>query len=373
MVTKVVMPRLSLTMKTGTVGKWYKKEGETVEKGEPIVEVISEKAVYDLEAPASGILRKILVDEGVDAPVDAAIAIITAQDEPFSEADMAIEAPREAVEEEAEEKILASPAAKRLAKEYAIDLSLVKGSGPEGRIVEEDVRRFIEEAKGILPKVKEVVPLSGYRKTSAERVSMSFKTAPHSTIMMSVDISKAAALHERLQVSYTAIIVGAVAKALTENPTINSTFEGERIKVFEDVNIGVAVASEQGLVVPVIHNADKKTLKEIDFAIKDLTAKARGGKLKREELSGGTFTVSNLGMYEVEFFTPIINPPEAAILGVGKIVEKPVVVDGKIEAKPFITLSLSYDHRIVDGAPAAVFLQKVKRYIESPDSLEAPK
>jgi pyruvate dehydrogenase E2 component (dihydrolipoamide acetyltransferase) len=370
MPTKVVMPRLSLTMKTGTVGRWYKKEGESVEKGEPIVEVISEKAVYDLEAPASGVLRKILVDEGVDVPVDAAIAIITAPNEPFSEAEIAAEMPKEGVEKEIKEKVLASPAAKRLAREYGVDLSLVKGTGPEGRIVEEDVKRFIEEAKGMLPKVKEVIPLSGYRKTSAERVSMSFKTAPHSTVMMSVDVSKAALLHERLQVSYTAIIVGAVAKALAESPLINSTFEGDKIKVFEDVNVGVAVATEQGLVVPVIHNTDKKTLREIDSSIKDLTVKAREGKLKKEELSGGTFTVSNLGMYEVEFFTPIINPPEAAILGVGKIVEKPVAINSKIEVKPFITLSLSYDHRIVDGAPAAIFLQKVKYYIESPESLE---
>ncbi|MEM2953286.1 MAG: dihydrolipoamide acetyltransferase family protein [Candidatus Bathyarchaeia archaeon] len=370
MPTKVVMPRLSLTMKTGTVGRWYKKEGETVEKGEPIVEVISEKAIYDLESPSSGVLRKILVDEGVDVPVDTAIAIITSPDEPLSEAEITGEMSKEGVEEEVKGKVLASPAAKRLAKEYGVELSLIKGSGPEGRIVEEDVKRFIEEAKGMLPKVKEVVPLSGYRKTSAERVSISFRTAPHSTILMSAEASKAALLHEKLQVSYTAIIVGAVAKALAESPMMNSTFEGDKIKVFEDVNVGVAVATEQGLVVPVVHKADKKTLKDIDAVIRDLTVKAREGRLRKEEVSGGTFTVSNLGMYEVEFFTPIINPPEAAILGVGKIVEKPVAVDGKIEVKPFITLSLSYDHRIVDGAPAAVFLQKVKHYIESPDSLE---
>ena len=362
MVTKVVMPRLSLTMKEGTVGRWYKKEGDIVEKGEPIVEVISEKATYDLEAPFSGILRKILVEEGVDAPVNAVLAIVTAPDEPFSETEILAEAPQ--VVEEAEKRVLASPAAKRLAREYGIDLSLVKGSGPAGRIVEEDVRRFIEETRGILPKVKEVIPLSGFRKTSAERVSLSFKTAPHSTIMMEVDVSKATELHEKLQVSYTAILVKAVAKALTEHPIINSTLEGNQVKIFEDVNVGVAVATEYGLVVPVIHNADRKSLKETDAAIKELTEKARQGKLTREDLSGGTFTITNLGMYGVEFFTPIINPPEAAILGVGKIVEKPVVISGKIETKPFMTLSLSYDHRIVDGAPAAEFLRKIQEKIE---------
>ncbi|MDI6846874.1 MAG: dihydrolipoamide acetyltransferase family protein [Candidatus Bathyarchaeia archaeon] len=362
MVTKVVMPRLSLTMKEGTVGIWYKKEGDIVEKGEPIVEVLSEKATYDLEAPASGILRKILVEEGVDAPVNAVLAVITAPDELFSETEILAEVPQTV--EEAEKRVLASPAAKRLAREYGIDLSLVKGSGPEGRIVEEDVRRFVEETRGILPKVKEIIPLSGFRKTSAERVSLSFKTAPHSTIMMEVDVSKATELHEKLEVSYTAILVKAVAKALTEHPIINSMFEENQIKIFEDVNVGVAVATEYGLVVPVIQNADRKSLKEIDATIKELTEKARQGKLTREDLSGGTFTITNLGMYGVEFFTPIINPPEAAILGVGKIVEKPIVISGKIETKPFMTLSLSYDHRIVDGAPAAEFLRKIKEKIE---------
>jgi len=365
MVTKVVMPRLSLTMKTGCVGKWYKREGERVEKGEPIVEIISEKATYDLEAPASGVLWKILVGEGEEAPIDAVIAVITAPDEKFSEAEIIFKAPEEVAE--VKERVLASPAAKRLAREYGVDLSLVKGTGPEGRIVEEDVRRFIEESRGAQPKIREIIPLRGYRKTVAERVSTSFRTAPHSTLMMSVDFSEAFKLHERLQVSYTAIIVAAAAKALAENPIMNSTLEGDEIKVFEDINVGVAVATEHGLVVPVIRNADKKSLKEIDDSLKDLAEKAREGRLKKEEISGGTFTVSNLGMYDVDFFTPIINPPEAAILGVGKIVEKPVKsIDGSIIFKPFVMLSLSYDHRIIDGAPAAKFLQRVKHYLESP-------
>jgi len=363
MVTKVVMPKLSLTMKEGTVGRWYKKEGEAVEKGEPVVEIISEKATYDLEAPSSGILRRILVKEGVDASVNAVLAIITSPEEAFSETEILAEVPQAV--EEIEKRVLASPSAKRLAREHEIDLSLVKGSGPEGRIVEEDVTRFIEEARGTLPKIKEIIPLTGFKKTSAERVSASFKTAPHSTIMMEVDVSKAGDLHEKLQVSYTTILVEAIAKALREHPIINSTLDGNQIKIFEDVNVGLAVATEYGLIVPVIHNADRKSLKEIDTAIKELTEKARQEKLAKEELTGGTFTVTNLGMYSVEFFTPIINPPEAAILGVGKIAEKPVAVDGKVEVKPIIMLSLSYDHRIVDGAPAAGFLLKVKEKIEN--------
>ncbi|MEM3694946.1 MAG: dihydrolipoamide acetyltransferase family protein [Candidatus Bathyarchaeia archaeon] len=357
MVSKVVMPKLSLTMKEGTVGKWYKREGEKVEKGEPIVEIISEKATYDLEAPASGILRKILVGEGSDAPVDAVLAFIADQDEPLPEAEIQTEKP-------AEKEILASPAAKRLAREHGIDLSLIKGSGPEGRIVEEDVRRFIAESLGLAPKVKEVVPLTGFRKTSAERVASSFRTAPHSTLMMEVDVSKAIELHEKLNVSYTAIIVGAAAKTLRDYPLVNSTLEGEKIKIFEDINIGVATATEHGLAVPVIRDADKRSVEELDKVIRELTEKARQGKLSKEDVSGGTFTITNLGMYNVDFFTPIINPPEAAILGVGKITQKPAVVDGKVEVKPLMMLSLSYDHRIIDGAPAAEFLGKVKERIE---------
>jgi pyruvate dehydrogenase E2 component (dihydrolipoamide acetyltransferase) len=364
MATKVVMPKLSLTMKEGTVGRWYKKEGEKVEKGEPIVEVVSEKATYDLEAPASGILRKILVEEGIDAPVDAALALITAPDEAFSETEFVVEQVPKRVEER-EERVLASPAAKRLAKEHAIDLSLMVGGGPEGRITEEDVQRFIEQTRGTLPRVKEVIALSGFRKTSAERVSTSFKTAPHSTIVMEVDVSKAAETREKAQVSYTAVIVAATAKALIENRMVNSTIEGNQIKIFEDVNVGVAVATEHGLVVPVIRDADKKSLNEIDAAIRSLTERAREGKLTKEDLTGGTFTVTNLGMYGVDFFTPIINPPEAAILGVGKATEKVVMIDGKIETKPFMMLSLSYDHRIIDGAPAARFLEKVRELIEN--------
>jgi pyruvate dehydrogenase E2 component (dihydrolipoamide acetyltransferase) len=361
--TKVVMPRLSLTMKEGTVGKWYKKEGETVEKGEPIAEIVSEKATYDLEAASSGVVRKILVKEGVDAPVNAVLAVIGTPDETISEVETRAEAAQTAAIV-SEKRVIASPAAKRLARDHAIDLSAVEGSGPEGRIVEDDVARLIKPKSGGQPRVKEVVHLSGFRKTSAERLSTSFRTAPHSTVMMDVDVSTAGELHERLQLSYTTIILKAVATALMEVSIVNSTLEGDEIKIFADVNIGVAVATESGLVVPVIHNADKKTLKEIDAAVVDLTEKAKLTKLSREEVTGGTFTVTNLGMYGVDLFIPIINPPEAAILAVGRIVEKPVSVSGRVEAKPMMTLSVSYDHRIIDGALAAQFLRNVKDKLE---------
>jgi pyruvate dehydrogenase E2 component (dihydrolipoamide acetyltransferase) len=363
------MPKLSLTMKEGTVGKWYKKEGDAVEKGEPVVEVVSEKATYDLEAPASGILRKIIAREGVDVPVNFSIGMIGSANEPLPE----MEALAEAAEEtgnESERRVLASPAAKRLAKERGIDISVVEGSGPEGRVSEEDVRRFVEQRSGTVPRVKRTVQLGGLRKTSAERLSTSFRTAPHSTIFMEVAFSSAKTLHERLQVSYSAVLVRTVAKALAEHPWINSTLQGDQIKMFEDINVGIAVATEDGLVVPVIHSADKKSLNEIESIIREETEKARQGRLTKEEVSGGTFTITNLGMYGVDFFAPIINPPEAAILGVGRIADKLMMVDGKTELAPFVILSLSYDHRIVDGAPAGAFLQSIKEKIEKAVILE---
>jgi len=375
------MPRLSLTMKEGTVVQWFKKEGDMVKKGEPLVEVLSEKVTYEVEAPASGILRKILAEEGIEVPVAGTLGIITAPDEelpeievvaaaPVVEVEEAVAVPERKVLERVEERIIASPAAKRLAKEHGIDLAQVRGTGPEGRIVEEDVRSLIEEAKA-MPRVREVVPLTGIRKTAAERVSLSARTAPQSTITMEVDMSNMAKLREKVQVSYTDMLVKAVAKALAEHPIINSTLEKGQIKVFADINIGVAVATEMGLIVPVIRNANGKSLTEIASTLKELVEKAKQSKLAKEELTGGTFTITNLGMYGVDVFTPIINPPETAILGVGRVAEKPVVVEEKIVVRPTMQLSLTFDHRVVDGAPAAQFLQKVKQNLESPEALLA--
>jgi len=375
------MPRLSLTMKEGTVVQWFKKEGDMVKKGEPLVEVLSEKATYEVEAPASGVLRKILAEEGMDVPVAGSLGIITAPDEelleievaaapPAVEAEETVAIPERKVEERIERRIMASPAAKRLAREHDIDLAQIRGSGPHGRIVEEDVRSLVEEMR-TMPRVREVIPLTGIRKTAAERVSLSAQTAPQSTITMEVDMSNAAELRRRVGVSYTEMLVKAVAKALTEHPIINSTLEKEQIKIFADVNIGVAVATDMGLIVPVIRDANRKSLTEISFTLKELVEKAKQSKLAKEELTGGTFTITNLGMYGIDVFTPIINPPETAILGVGRVAEKPMVVEGQIVVRPVMQLSLTFDHRVVDGAPAADFLQKVKQNLESPEALLA--
>lgn len=369
---QVVMPRLSLTMKTGTVVQWFKKEGETVQKGEPLVEVLSEKVTYDVEAPESGVLRKILAFEGTDVPVAESIGLIAAPDEQIQKTQVTVatteEKTTQAVPEkeliEIEERVVASPAAKRLAREHEVDLSKVVGTGPEGRIVEDDVKRLIEAVAGV-PRVREVIPLTGIRKTTGERLSKSFQTAPHSTVSMDVDMTEARRLHEETQASYTDILVKAVAEVLKEHSIINSTLGGEQIKVYEDINVGVAVATEKGLIVPVVHNADRLSLKEISSVVKSLVEKAREGKLTKEDLTGGTFTVTNLGMYGVDFFIPIINPPETAILGVGRVAEKPVVVDKIVVVKPVMNLSLAYDHRVVDGAPAAQFLKRVKQLLET--------
>lgn len=375
MAKTIVMPRLSLTMKEGTIVQWFKQEGEIVQKGEPLVEVLSEKVTYDVEAPESGVLRKIIAAEGSNVPVDLAMGIIAAPDEslpttpetPASAQTPKVEAvvPQQtaAAESEIMQRIPASPAAKRLAKELGVDLVQVTGTGPEGRIVEDDVKRFTEQATQL--RVREIIPLAGIRKTTAERLSLSARTAPHSTITMEVDMTQATKLHEEKSVSFTDILVKAVATALREHMLLNSTLVDDQIKVLEDINVGVAVATEKGLVVPVVHHADELAVTEISSTFRELAEKARLGKLVKEDVSGGTFTITNLGMYDVDVFIPIINPPETAILGVGRIAEKVVRVEKEIEVKPVMELSLSFDHRVVDGAPAALFLRKMKQVLET--------
>jgi pyruvate dehydrogenase E2 component (dihydrolipoamide acetyltransferase) len=386
------MPKLSLTMETGKIVRWLKKEGDKVEKGEPILEIETEKVTVEVEAPASGILHKILAKEGEDVPIQKTIAIIREPGEEIPEEVAAppVEAKKPevvAVTEKPLERVKASPLAKKLAKEYGVDLTKIKGTGPGGRIVKEDVLRAVEEAKAAAVTVTptptpvtvekaKVVPLTSMRKTIGRRMAQSLQTAPQLTITMEVDMSEAVKFREQitsvtekklnLRVTYTDIIVKAVAKALKEFPFINSRLEGDQLKLLEEVNVGVATAVEDGLVVPVVKNADKKSLIEVASEIRSLVEKARQGKLSIEDVSGGTFTVTNLGMYGVDVFTPIINPPESAILGVGRIVEKPVVINGQITIRPLTVLSLTFDHRVTDGAQAAVFLQRVKELLEKP-------
>lgn len=380
---EIVMPKLTMAMIKGKVERWLKGKGEEVKEGEPVVEVESEKITSTVSSPASGKLH-ILIEEGQEVSVGTPLGMVLEGDETppeISKPKIEMEAPtlkEEAmpapIAKELKPLIKASPAAKTLAKMYGLDLSQVKGTGPEGRITREDIEKIIEELQ--LPKVLKVVQLKEIRKKIAERLSRSYNEALHTTVTMEADVSGIVELREKLlqevqksvdaRLTYTAFLVKAAALALKEHPMLNSMLSGEEVRIFEDINIGVATAVEDGLLVPVIRNADKKTLTEIALEVERLAERARKGELSGKELAGGTFTISNLGMYGVDIFIPIINPPECAILGVGKISKKPVIVNEKLETRSMISLSLSFDHRIVDGAMAARFLQTLKEKLENP-------
>jgi len=394
-ITYVKLPKLTWTMEEGLVGEWLKEEGEMVEKGEPLCEIETEKTVDTIEAPESGMLRKILVPANTTVPVNQVIAIIAGPGEEIPEVGKVVEGVEkavikpEAVEMEAEkpaeriieERVRISPLARRLAEEHRIDITRIKGTGPGGRIVKEDVLRAIEEAKAVavaIPAVEKakVIPLTGIRKAIAKRLAYSAQTAVHVPITAEVDVSETVKFYETLgpeveekaktRLSYTDILVKAVAKALRDHPMVNSILEGEQIRLMDEINIGIAVALEEGLIVPVIREADKKSLFEIAASRKELVEKARQGKLTTRETAGGTFTISNLGMFAVDTFAPVINPPESAILGVGRIVKKPVVVNDQITIRSVMTLTLVFDHRVMDGAQAARFLQSINKILGNP-------
>jgi len=400
MVTEVIMPKSGWTMTEAILAKWFKKEGDLVEKGEALFEFETEKVVTEVEAPATGILRKILAPEGSVVPVAGLVAIITEPDEKLPDLDQIVEKAKitekptakeeiERATEATEERTRISPLAKKLAEEHGIDIKTIKSTDPLGRITKEDVMRAIDKAGAVpsedrgfeLSKVAQIIPLTGVRKTIIERLSQSHLTAIHVTITTEVDMTEITKIRHRLSpeiaekthasLSHTDMLVKVVAMSLKEFPIVNSTIEDDEIKIYEDVNVGVAVALDSGLIVPVVRNADKKSLVEIVLCLKELVEKARQNSLSPDAVRGGTITVTNLGMYGVDVFTPIINPPESAILGVGKIAEKPVIVNGQIVARTMMTLSLSFDHRIIDGAVAAQFLKKLKSIIENPEPVFA--
>lgn len=397
MATVITMPKLGLTMTSGSVAKWHKKEGDRVEKGDVILEVSTEKITYKVEAPESGVLRKILVQPGTKVPIGAPLCIIAAPDEDISE--LLKEAPTAPAAEKpaqpeakpapvaakpAGEEVLikATPIAKKIAKEQGIDLALVTGTGPGGRIVEKDVLDFIERQKaaaGARP-VAEAAPLkrialSDVRQVIAERMSTSWQNSPMVTLNADVDCTLLKKLREDLKssfkekglnLSYNYILMKACAVALKEQPMLNSYLEGNEVVLYDEVNIGLAVATEEALLVPVVKDVAGKNLYEIASDGDALIEKARKGELAIDDVTGGTFTITNLGMFGVRDFTPIINPPQCAILGVGEMKDKPCVCDGQIVVKPMMTLSLTFDHRIVDGAQGAMFIRRVKELLENP-------
>jgi len=397
MATVITMPKLGLTMTSGSVAKWHKKEGDRVEKGEVILEVSTEKITYKVEAPESGVLRKILVQPGTKVPIGTSLCIIAAPDEDISE--LLKEAPTAPAAEKpaqpeakpapvaakpAGEEVLikATPIAKKIAKEQGIDLALVTGTGPGGRIVEKDVLDFIERQKAAA-KAKPVakaaplkrIALSDVRQVIAEKMSTSWQNSPMVTLNADVDCNLLKKLREDLKssfkekglnLSYNYILIKACSVALKEQPMLNSYLEGNEVVLYDEVNIGLAVATEEALLVPVVKDVAGKNLYEIASDGDALIEKARKGELAIDDVTGGTFTITNLGMFGVRDFTPIINPPQCAILGVGEMKDKPCVCDGQIVVKPMMTLSLTFDHRIVDGAQGAMFIRRVKELLENP-------
>jgi len=400
MVTKVIMPKFGLQMKDGIIVEWLKKEGDEVKKGELLLVVETDKANIEVEAPASGILKVIIEKEKSLVPVGGLLAMITNLGEELPEIDehvkMSLNAlepqqkKTETIEKEraravAGRKMNISPLARRLAEEHGIDMTAIEGSGPGGRIVKHDIMKTIEKT-GITPefqsaRIDAVIPLTIMRKRIAQRLSESHATNVHVTHVIEVDTTDLLRLCQAslvqtkegssIRVSINDILVKTLAIALKKYPLLNSTLDKEEVKVFGNVNLGVAISINEGLIVPVIRNAEQKSIVEIAKELEELIEKARKGTLSLQELTGGTFTLSNLGMYGISIFTPIINPPQSAILGVGRISDKPVVIEGEVAIRSIMPLSLSFDHRIIDGALAAQFLQELKRILEEPDSLFA--
>jgi len=397
MAVAVILPKLDEAMRTGRIVKWIKKEGDRVEKGDVILEIETEKTAFEIEAEASGILSKVMAKEGDDVPVGATIVFILQPGEKAPEVPEPVVKVEEEIKEEVPvevpkitkeaEAIKASPLAKSIAKEHGIDLSLVAGTGPGGRITKEDVLQALEESKVVTtppareePELaeEERVPLSSMREVIARRMTESFQ-APHFYLTVEVDTQELGKTREQLiplieskigiRLTVTDLIIKMVAKALEDNPSVNCAYADGAMKLFKRIDIGLVAAVEGGLIVPVIRQADKKSLAEITQARAELAQKARDRKITKEEMTGSTFTISNLGMFGIDQFSAILQPPEGAILAIGRITDKAVVRDGQIVIRPMMTLTLSIDHRVLDGVLGSQFLQSLKGYIENPASM----
>jgi pyruvate dehydrogenase E2 component (dihydrolipoamide acetyltransferase) len=397
-------------MESGMIVRWLKAEGDTVEKGEPLYELDTEKVTQEVEADASGTLLKILAGEGDEIEVGKAIAVIGEEGEEVPE-----EAPEPAAEEAEEPKaagpeepaevpaeepeatpepepvarsenggrVKASPLARRIARERGIDLGSLRGTGPEGRIVAEDVERAEKAAAPPAapaaapappPGEVEVVPLTGIRKAIARRMTEAWE-APAFQITMTADMTAAIRLREALverqgegdaKPTYSDILTKICAVALMRHRAVNAVFAGDEIHLLPTADVGIAVAVPNGLLVPVLRRCETKTIPQLANERAELVARTREGKLRQEDLEGGTFTISNLGMYGVERFVAVLNPPQAAILAVGAIEERAVVREGELAAQPVLEMTLTCDHRTVDGATASEFLRTVKQFLEEP-------
>jgi pyruvate dehydrogenase E2 component (dihydrolipoamide acetyltransferase) len=411
MATDVIMPALGVAQEKGTLLNWLKAEGQPVTKGEPLMEVETDKATVEIEAPASGILANVIASPGDEVPVGNRIAVILAPGEtatptaaqdphPFPKGEGTNQSrplpqrkeagegrpgtstptpPAEPAASTASDggRLLASPAAKRIAREKGIDLGTLHGSGPEGSILAEDVLRAAPDETSShveLSEAKEVVPLSPMRRIVGQRMTQSKQTAPHFYVSMDIDMTAVSRLRaewkdrgENSVPSINDFILHTCARALKDFPSLNSTYTEQGIMMHADINIGTAVALEEGLVVPVIRNADRLSLVELVRQSRELIDKAQKKKLFPLDYEGGTFTVSNLGMFGADSFIAIINPPQCAILAVGRVAPRVVAEGDAIAIRSLMTATLSADHRVVDGAVAARFLQEVRRLLERSD------
>lgn len=441
MPTPFIMPKMDMDQETVTIIEWLKKEGDKVEKGEPVIVIETDKITSEVEAPANGKLARVLYKENEEAPVTKAVAYILADGE--SEADL----PKVAEKSEPKDEkmvnkdegtadklttqkaatpvaerlasalhininqipssgkkvtkadvetyiksldgvqprvsVAATPAARRVAAEKGISLESLTGSGPRGRVQEVDVMEAaslqIQETRKPASIPGTSIPMVGMRKRIAERMTASYRAAPHIYLTVEVDMTEAENSRKRLsaladrqakpKVSVTAYLVRMVAWALKRHPYLNASLIDDEIQLWDEVHIGIATALENGLIVPVIHNADTLSIDETNECLRNLTRQARNGELSKAQIEGGTFTISNLGMYGVKSFTAIINPPQSAILAVGSLVRKPVVIDENdaIAVRPILTMTLAADHRIVDGVTAAEFLSDLVEVLETPD------
>lgn len=397
MATKVVMEALSPTMEEGRLVKWTKREGDAVQAGDTLAEVETDKAVMELVARADGHLIKVVAAEGAMVPVGNVVAYIGAPGESTAElpaAPIPSPAPANAT------RVKASPLARRIANEAGVDLKLLTGSGPGGRVVRRDLEKAGSGESGVVrpgaapapahPKVPlpspvsrlpvgsgtpyDDVALTQIRKTIARRLAASLGPVPHFFLTTEVDMERAAEAREALnrelgdqgRVSFNDLIIKATALALTRHRACNAWFQEDHIRYWNEVHIGMAVAIEDGLITPVIRNADRKSLSEIGAEARDLAQRARSRRLKPEEYTGSTFSVSNLGMFDIDQFTAVINPPEAGILAVGSIAQQPVVADGQVVPRRRLRLTMSCDHRVIDGATGAAFLKTLKQMLENP-------
>jgi pyruvate dehydrogenase E2 component (dihydrolipoamide acetyltransferase) len=423
------MPKLGLTMTEATLIEWLKGDGDQVAKGEPLFVLESEKSMLEIEAPTSGTLH-ILIPAGETVPVQTPIATLvqaasTRTQEPETAAHPAsqitdrnsrltphVSGPPASPKARALARRLevslvgivgsgargmivaadveraaagaatvkASPVARRLAAQAGVDLSTIAGSGPGGRIMRQDIESATTKDLGVQPAAPppregQLQPLTGLRAVIADRLSASWRERPHVTLTTEADATNLVSARQQLteelgqKVAYDALLVALAARALQELPGMNVRLAEGGLQRLSEINIGVALDTERGLLVPVVRDAAAKSLLQIQRALAELAERALAGRSLPDDLSGGTFTITNLGMFDVDAFTPIINPPESAILGVGRIVAKPVAVDRQVVVRDMLTLSLSFDHRLIDGAPAARFLQRVKQLVERPFAL----